>query len=123
MLATVAAIALGVVLLLAGVGKLADRGWATGAAQLGVPAFAARIVPALELALGALLISGVARNTAAWVSAALLLLFTVLLMIRLAQGRRPPCACFGVRAMKPIGPWSVVRNVLLMALAVVVVVA
>ena len=36
---------------------------------------------------------------------------------RLAEGRRPPCACFGALSRRPVGPGSVVRNVVLIALA------
>jgi uncharacterized membrane protein YphA (DoxX/SURF4 family) len=116
---TVAAVALGALLLVAATGKLADRAWPATAGELGVPPPIAPAVPVVEVALGALLITGVARTAAAWASAALLLAFTLLLAIRLVQGRRPPCACFGVRSTGPIGTWSIVRNLLLLALAVV----
>ena len=50
-------------------------------------------------------------------AAALLGAFTVLLVVRLAQGRRPPCACFGAWSTRPVGFGSVARNVVLIALA------
>jgi hypothetical protein len=76
-------------------------------------------VPWLELALGALLVTGVARPAVALVAAALLIVFTVVLVVRIAEGRRVPCACFGGRSSRPVGLASVLRNVLLIALALV----
>jgi hypothetical protein len=50
----------------------------------------------------------------------LLVAFTALLMVRLLQGRRPPCACFGALSSKPIGWGNVARNAVFLALAAVV---
>jgi hypothetical protein len=36
----------------------------------------------------------------------------------LLDGRHPPCACFGALSRRPIGWGSVVRNLVLLALAV-----
>jgi hypothetical protein len=46
-----------------------------------------------------------------------LLAFTSLLILRLSQGRRPPCACFGAWSAKPIGWRDVARNTAFLALA------
>jgi uncharacterized membrane protein YphA (DoxX/SURF4 family) len=122
--ATVCAVALGLVLLVSGAAKVAaGPRWATHAGELGAPAPAVAAVPWIEIALGALLVAGVARPVVALTAAALLAAFTVLLIMRLAQGRRPPCACFGAWSTRPIGAGSVVRNVVLIALALVVVFA
>jgi len=118
-IAFLARVALGVVLLVAGVSKRADPTWPAAAAELGAPRWSIPVVPFAELALGALLVTGFGRPWAAWATVVLLGAFTLLLIVRLAQGRRPRCACFGVRSAKPIGPWSVVRNVSLIALALV----
>jgi uncharacterized membrane protein YphA (DoxX/SURF4 family) len=117
--AWLAGAALGVVLVVAGVSKRADRAWPLKASAFGVPRWAARVLPFVEIALGAVLITGLDRAFAAWLAAFLLIGFTVMLVFRFAQGRRPPCACFGTRSTKPIGPWSVLRNLLLIALAVI----
>ena len=93
--------------------------WAAQAGALGAPAMAAPVVPWVERGLGALLIAGVARRVVALAAAAVLAAFTVLLVVRLAQGRRPPCACFGRRSTHPIGLGSVARNLVLIALALV----
>jgi hypothetical protein len=54
-------------------------------------------------------------------AAALLMVFTAVLVMRLLEGRRVPCACFGARSAKPIGIGSVIRNLVLIALALVAV--
>jgi uncharacterized membrane protein YphA (DoxX/SURF4 family) len=115
--------ALGVVLLVAGVAKRIDRRWPAAASSLGAPSWAAAALPWIEIALGALLVSGLARPLPAIAAALLLLLFTVLLVVNLVRGRRPPCACFGTRSREPISEVSVARNLGLLALAVVAIVA
>lgn len=49
-------------------------------------------------------------------AAALLLAFTVAIVLTLRRGSRKPCRCFGAKAT-PLGPAHVVRNVLLLAVA------
>jgi hypothetical protein len=115
---TVAGIIVGAVLLLSGALKLAaGRRWTEQAVELGTPRFAIPVVPWIEIVLGALLTAGVALPVTGLVAAALLAVFTVLLAVRLAQGRRPPCACFGRLSTRPVGPGSIVRNLILIALA------
>jgi uncharacterized membrane protein YphA (DoxX/SURF4 family) len=117
-MAVVAGVVLGAVLLLSGAAKLAaGPRWAAQAAALGSPAIAVPVVPWVEVALGSLLVTGVWRPVVAVVSAALLAAFTVLLVVRLVQGRRPPCACFGAWSTRPVGYGSVARNLVLIALA------
>ena len=113
-----AAVVLGVVLLVAGIAKRADRGWPQDAAALGTPAWAIPVLPWFEMLLGAVLVSGLARPAAAALAGLVLLVFTGLLIVNLARGRRPPCACFGASSRRPIGPGSLVRNLVLLALAV-----
>ena len=117
-LAALAGVVLGAVLLVSGAAKLAaGPRWAAQAAALGSPAVAVPVVPWLELGLGALLVTGVWRAEVALAAAVMLGAFTLLLVLRLAQGRRPPCACFGAWSTRPVGPGSVARNVVLIALA------
>ncbi|MEY2445000.1 MAG: hypothetical protein QOE00_1580 [Ilumatobacteraceae bacterium] len=112
---------LGAVFLLAGILKVsAPLQWRAQAAGLGVPRRAAVGVPFAEMVVGALLVCQVARRPVALVAAALLIAFTALLIVRLSQGRRPPCACFGALTAKPISWGSVARNVALLALAAAV---
>jgi uncharacterized membrane protein YphA (DoxX/SURF4 family) len=115
--------ALGVVLLVSGIAKRVDRRWPTAASALGAPSWAVAPLPWVEIALGALLVSGLARPLPAVAAALLLLLFTVLVVVNLVRGRRPPCACFGTRSREPINELTVARNLGLLALAVVAIVA
>ena len=56
---------------------------------------------------------------AAWVALGLLGAFTAFLGLRLSQGSHAPCPCFGTARPTPIGARTIVRNVVLMAVAVV----
>ena len=118
-----AAVVLGIVLLVAGIAKRADRGWPQDAAALGTPAWAIPVLPWFEMLLGAVLVSGLARSAAAALAGVVLIAFTGLVVLNLARGRRPPCACFGASSRRPIGPGSLVRNLVLLALAVIAFVA
>ena len=115
-----AAVIVAGVLLLAGVLKLArPTEWRTQAAGLGVPALVAMVVPFAEIGIGALLLVQWQRHAMAWVAVALFAVFTALLGLRLAQGLRPPCACFGALSSRPIGAGHVIRNIVFVAIAVV----
>jgi len=118
-LGVVAALLVAGVLLAAGVSKMASPAqWRSQAAGLGVPSLLAAITPIVELGLGALLLVQVQRHAVAWCAVALFGTFTVLLAVRLAQGKRPPCACFGLLSSRPIGPGHLLRNALFIGLAV-----
>ena len=118
--AVVASVALGVSFLFAGGSKVAaGPAWPQQARDLGAPAWVVPVLPWLEIVLGAALVTQLWRTAAALLAAALLAVFTGLIVVRLAQGRRPPCACFGAWSAKPLGPGHVVRNVVLIALAIV----
>jgi uncharacterized membrane protein YphA (DoxX/SURF4 family) len=118
--AVVASVALGLVFVVAGASKLAaGAAWHQQATDLGAPRWAIRVVPWLELVVGALLVVQVARRPLAGVALVLLLAFTALIVLRLREGRRPPCACFGAWSARPLGPGHVARNAVFVALAVV----
>ena len=80
------------------IGDLAGSGRAVAAFQL-MPVELARIVgaalPFIELALGALLIIGLATRLAAAVSAALLAVYIVGIAAAWARGLQIDCGCFG----------------------------
>ena len=117
----VASVLLGAVFVFSGITKVAaTQQWRAQASGLGVPGFVVSALPIVELATGALLAAQIARRPVAIVAAALLVSFTTLLMVRLSQGRRPPCACFGALSTKPISWTSVARNAAFIALALVV---
>jgi uncharacterized membrane protein YphA (DoxX/SURF4 family) len=117
----IASVILGAVFIVSGVTKLAaTQQWRAQAADLGVPGLVVGGLPYAELGLGALLVAQIARRPVAIVAGVVLMAFTSLLVVRLSQGRRPPCACFGGLSSKPISWTSVARNALFIALAAVV---
>jgi uncharacterized membrane protein YphA (DoxX/SURF4 family) len=117
----VVSVLLGAVFVVSGVLKLSSPAqWRTQSAGLGVPGVVAGPLPIIELVVGALLIAQLARRAAAIAAGVLLLSFTVLLVVRLLQGRRPPCACFGALSTKAISWWDVARNAVLIVVAAVV---
>lgn len=120
MLATTASVLLGAVFLLAGGSKLAaGAAWPAQAGALGVPRWLATAVPGWELLIGALLVVQVMPRLTAAAALVSLAVFTALLVVRLAQGRRPVCACFGAWSASPIGWAHVARNAAFAAIAVV----
>lgn len=116
----VAAVVVGIVFLVAGGSKIAaGPEWPVQARGLGAPAFVIPVVPWVEILIGAVLVVQVARRPAAAAAIVMLAVFTVLIVGQLARGHRPPCACFGAWSAKPLGPGHVVRNTVLLVLAVV----
>jgi hypothetical protein len=115
-----AAIALGIVLLLSGALKVAGwRTWRAQSARLGVPRVVAVAVPILELVLGALLVVDLGRRVAAIVAAGVLVAFSIVLARVLLRHDKVPCACFGALSRREVGPGALVRNGVLIALAIV----
>lgn len=114
---------LGVVFLAAGATKLANHArWSTEARALGVPQqldWSMPFLPYVEIALGAALVAQIAPVVFAGIALLLLAAFTLLIARVLAGGRRPSCACFGTWSARPLGRGHIVRNVALMALAIV----
>ena len=108
---------LGVVFLVSGAAKRADRGWPAAAVAFGAPGLVISALPWFEMVLGAVLVVGIARPVAAALAAVVLLAFTLLIVLNLVRGQRPPCACFGYRSNRPIGGWSLARNAGLLGLA------
>ncbi len=116
----VASMVLGVVFLVAGGAKIAaGPEWPVQARGLGAPAGVAPLVPWVEILVGAVLVVQFARRAMAFAALAILLVFTVLIVVQLARGRRPPCACFGTWSAKPLGPGHVARNLGLIVLGIV----
>jgi uncharacterized membrane protein YphA (DoxX/SURF4 family) len=115
---TIASIVLGVVFLVAGGSKIAaGPDWPVQAAGLGAPRWVIPFVPWVEIVVGAALVVQVARRPAALAALSILLAFTTLLAIRLREGQRPPCACFGAWSAKPLGPGHLARNAALIVAA------
>jgi hypothetical protein len=115
----IAAVVVAAVLLFAAIAKIAQpTSWRAQASGMGVPSSIAIVVPVVELVIGSLLLAQVRRHVLAWFAVGLFVAFSALLARRLAQGQRPPCACFGSLSARPIGPGHLVRNALFIALAV-----
>ena len=118
--ATVAAVVLGLAFLLAGGSKLASGpAWPQQARELGAPSFVVPVLPWLEVVIGAALVVQLGEPVPASAALVLLVAFSVLIAVRLAQGRRPVCACFGAWSATPIGPTHLIRNGALIALGVI----
>jgi uncharacterized membrane protein YphA (DoxX/SURF4 family) len=115
----VASVAVGAMFVLAGASKLAiGPAWPEQARGFGAPVWIARVVPWVELGLGAALVVQLARPWPAIGAIAILLLFTALIVRHLLAGRRPDCACFGAWSSKPIGAGHLVRNSVFLGVAV-----
>lgn len=114
-----ASIALGVAFLVAGGSKLAAAAsWPSQARGLGAPDWSIPIVPWFEIALGAVLVTQLARIPAAATALATLVVFSLLIARRLREGVRPPCACFGAWSASPLSWRHLARNAGLIALAI-----
>lgn len=114
----IASVLLGAVFVVAGASKLAaGEQWRTDARNLGAPDIAAVVVPWTELAIGALLIVQLWVPWPALAAAVMLVVFSVLLAVRMRDGDRPSCACFGQWSASPIGPTHLARNATFLLLA------
>ena len=117
---------LGTVFALAGLAKLprgaqfedAVRGYRLVPDRLAPPI--ARWLPVLELAAGALLLLGLGTAPVAALLGAVLVVFTGAVAINLARGRAIDCGCYGAGPSRTIGWSTLVRNLGLLAMAVVV---
>lgn len=120
----VASVVLGLVFLVSGGSKIAaGPAWAQEAREMGAPPIVVPVLPWLEIVLGAVLVMQLVPLVAGIAALSLLVVFTVLITRRLAEGRHPPCSCFGAWSSKPLGRRHVVRNVAFSVLAVVVIVS
>ena len=109
----------------AGVAKLIDStGSRASMGDFGVPAFLARplawLLPLVELACAAALMSVSHAWWGASGALAMLLVFMAAIAVNLMRGRRPDCRCFGQLHSSPIGWTTLSRNAVLAGLAVFV---
>lgn len=111
---------LGAMFVVSGLYKLAEGpAWPRQAADMGVGRSISLVIPWYEFALGAALISTLLSPWAEIVAALTLVVFTVVIVQRLLDGSRPPCACFGSRSNRPLGRRHLARNVGLLAVAAI----
>lgn len=113
---------LAVVFAVAGLAKLADRqGSQQALHDFGLPAFLANpfgiLLPLAELAVAITLVPTVSAWWAALGALALLLLFVAGIGFNLALGRTPDCHCFGQLHSAPAGWSTLLRNLILAAVA------
>lgn len=87
---------------------------------MGAPRPIVPVLPWIELVCGALLIAQWQRQVISLIVGSMLVVFTVAIIVQLARGRRPSCACFGSWSARPLGWRHVARNAALLVLAVVV---
>jgi len=111
--------------IVAAVAKLADReGTRTSFREFGVPAAAVPAaviaVPLVELAVAATLLPSATATGAAWAAVALLAVFTVAIARVVASGQEAECHCFGSVSSRPVGPGTLARNGVLIAMAAAV---
>lgn len=76
-------------------------------------------VPAVEATLAATLAALPATAAPAWAALGVLVVFTAMVLRNLGAGVAVPCPCFDARGQRPVSAATVVRNGVLMALAVV----
>jgi uncharacterized membrane protein YphA (DoxX/SURF4 family) len=120
----VAGVVLGLVFVAAGVLKLvAGPDWLKQAADMGVSRPIAMIVPYVEIVVGVLLAVQVFKPWPAVVAVVMLVVFSVVIVLRIRDGSRPPCSCFGSRSKRPLGAYHLVRNLVFLAVAVVALLA
>jgi hypothetical protein len=107
----------------AGVGKLTDReGSREEVVAFGVPAAlgppVAAVLPLFEIAVAVAIAVPATARWGASAALALLLLYTAAIGINLLLGRKPECKCFGPLISMPVGWKPLVRNLVLSAAAV-----
>ena len=124
----VARLVLFAVFIVAGATKLLDPpGTRKALTGFGVPEALSHPIgialPVAELAIGLAFLPQATAWPAAFGAVALLCLFVAAIGINLAQGRKPDCHCFGQIHSAPIGPSTLVLNVVLLAIAGIVIAA
>ncbi|HET7489547.1 MAG TPA: MauE/DoxX family redox-associated membrane protein [Acidimicrobiales bacterium] len=110
-------VGVGLVLLVAGAAKLRQPEWPATARAFGLPRWASALLPWAEVAVGAMLVTGVGMPFTALAAAALVAGFTGMVALRLVLGQPAPCGCFGETSPRPIGTATLVRNLILLGAA------
>lgn len=122
--AVAARVALAAVFAVSGVLKLREgsAGLRSALEGFGVPGGAARrlwwVLPVAEVALAAALAATLRSPAAAWAALGLLSVFTLAVGVALLGEARPVCPCFGARSEEPISGFTLARNGVLLAVAV-----
>lgn len=122
-----ARLVLAAVFLVSGIAKLFDLSGSQAAMRsFGVPESATRAsgyaLPVLEIIVALLLLPVATAKWGALVGLVLLLLFIGGIAYNLSRGRKFDCHCFGQLTSSEIGPSTLIRNVVLAALAAFIVI-
>jgi len=122
LIVALAAVAVWLVFLLAGLRKLRETGaTASSLRGFGLPDKAAGtlapLLPWVELAVVVLMLVPGLAVLGAGLALLLLAVFTLALVSALLRGKRPACNCFGQAPDKPISWWTAARNGVLLMLA------
>lgn len=125
MILLLARLLLAAIFAVAGAAKLLDLAATRRTlAEFGMPErvtpAAAVALPLVELATAALLIPAATGTAGALLGLALLLVFVAVVARSLRRGETPDCNCFGGVHSSPVGPSTLVRNMLLAAVAAAV---
>lgn len=117
---------LGGVLLVAGAGKLIENNPAAVIAEvnflpLPLAKLAARLLPYVEVSIGTLLVLGLLTPIAAVVAAVMFAVFSMVVGGKVLRGKRENCHCFGSFSADTLNWAALVRNVLLLAFALLLV--
>src|ERR1043165_8613095 len=124
-----ARLTVGGVFLVSAISKMMDKaGTAASMARhaflpRGSGKFIANYFPFIELVVGLLLLLGLLTRLAAVGAIGLFAVFTFFILHDLTHNKNRSCHCFGKLSDDKVTPMSVVRNVFLMALAVLVLAA
>ncbi len=115
-----AGIVVGLALIWAGGLKLVEGpAWLKQAADMDVARPVAIVVPYVEIVIGVPLAAQLLKPWPAFVAVILLVAYTGLIIRRIRDGSRPPCACFGSKSKRPLGAYHVIRNLVLIIAAIV----
>jgi len=118
-------IAIGLVMIAAALGKIGDP--AAFATQIhhyrlipvGVENLLAILLPWVELLAGLALVLGVRARSGAWLSAAMMAVFTLAVSAAVARGLDIECGCFGTADASRVGGMKLLENLLLTGAAFV----
>jgi uncharacterized membrane protein YphA (DoxX/SURF4 family) len=119
---------LAAVFVVAAVGKARDQaGTRHSLESFGIPRelapAVAVVLPIVEIAIAVALVPVATAWWAGVAALVLLVAFTAALTVGLLRGVEADCHCFGAVSSRPIGPATIARNLVLVALAVVLVAA
>lgn len=118
-------IAIGLVMIAAALGKIGDPGaFATQVHHfrlipVGAENLLAIVLPWVELIAGLALVLGVRARSAAWLSAAMMVVFTLAVSLALARGLDIECGCFGTADASRVGGLKLAENLLLTGAAII----